>query len=74
MGLMVVHDGVLDSWYRVIHVAIALARANPALRLVRIEKCLFDCRENGTVVPKTSDDSGTWFDTHTRVLMSPHDF
>ncbi|CUS23682.1 LAQU0S11e01904g1_1 [Lachancea quebecensis] len=73
MGLMVVHDGVLDRWYRVIHVAIALARANSALRLVRVDKCLFECRPDGTVIPRTTD-SDAWFDARTRVQMSAGDF
>lgn len=73
MGLMVVHDGVLDRWYRVIHVAIALARANSSLRLVRVDKCLFECRRDGTVTPRTTD-SDAWFDARTRVQMSAGDF
>ncbi|SCU88060.1 LADA_0E07932g1_1 [Lachancea dasiensis] len=71
MALQVMYAGVLDRWYRVIHVAIALARSNPGLQLIRIDKCLFECLGNGTVGPKTDDED---FDTETRVLMSEKDW
>ncbi|SCU86849.1 LAME_0D07888g1_1 [Lachancea meyersii CBS 8951] len=71
MALQAVHAGVLDRWYRVIHVAIALSRSNPALKHVRIDRCLFECLSNGTVGPQT-DDQG--FDAITRVLMSVQDW
>ncbi|SCU93913.1 LAFA_0F18888g1_1 [Lachancea sp. 'fantastica'] len=71
MGLQVVHAGVLDSWYRVIHVAIALSRANPALRRVRIDHCVFECLPDGTVSPQTDCED---FSAVTSVLMSASDW
>ncbi|CEP62052.1 uncharacterized protein LALA0_S04e06656g [Lachancea lanzarotensis] len=71
MALQAVHDGVLDNWFRVIHVAIALCRANPALKKVRIDHCLFECLPNGTVSPQTDDQD---FSIATRVLMSADDW
>ncbi|SCU86685.1 LAMI_0D03180g1_1 [Lachancea mirantina] len=73
MGLQVIHAGVLDSWYRVIHVAITLAQNNPALRFIRIDKCLFECGKSGNVSPK-SDSLLSWFKRHTRVMLSAEDF
>ncbi|SCV05537.1 LANO_0H09670g1_1 [Lachancea nothofagi CBS 11611] len=71
MALQVVHAGVLDNWYRVIHVAIALARASPNLKQVRIDRCLFACFPDGTVGPQTDNSD---FDIQTRVLMSANDW
>lgn len=73
MGLQVVHDGVLDNWYRVIHVAITLAQGNPSLKFVRVDKCLFECGRSGNVSPKL-DNLKNWFEKKTRVVVSADDF
>lgn len=73
MGLQVVHDGVLDDWYRVIHVALTLAQGNSSLKFIKIHKCLFECGKSGNVIPR-SDGLNCWFEKETRVTLSSEDF
>ncbi|AET41517.1 F-box protein Ecym_8232 [Eremothecium cymbalariae DBVPG len=69
MGLHTRHDGVLDEWYRVIHVPINLSRRIPTVKFIKINTCLFECRQGGEVLPSL-DGLEPWFTAKTRVIVS----
>ncbi|CDO94709.1 unnamed protein product [Kluyveromyces dobzhanskii CBS 2104] len=73
MGLLMAHDGIMDNWYRVMHVAITLAQANKKLQFVKIDKCLFECGEGGNAIPRP-DVMNNWFSKQTRVLVTEDQF
>lgn len=64
MGQQVVHDGVLDDWLRVRHVASEIFELNAEVKFVKIEKCLFQ-NQGGNAVPRDGLDQ--WFERKVRV-------
>lgn len=73
MGLQTVHDGIMDDWYRVIHVATNLSHLNKNLQFIMIDKCLFHRNQPGHLVPHP-DTLDAWFFDQTRVIVSDGDF
>lgn len=73
MGLQMAHNGIMDDWYRVMHVAITLAQANKQLQFVKIDKCLFECGKSGNAIPRP-DVLNNWFSKQTRVLVTEDEF
>jgi hypothetical protein len=71
MGLQVVHDGVLDDWLRVRHVALNIAEQNPHVRFVKIDKCLFELKDH-MAIPR--DGLESWFERKMRVHLGQDDF
>lgn len=72
MGLQVVHDGVLDDWLRVQHVAVAINEQNEHIQFIKIDKCLFEVQGKGKLLPR--DGLEGWFDSKVRVLLNRVDF
>ncbi|BAO38547.1 conserved hypothetical protein [Kluyveromyces marxianus] len=73
MGLQMAHDGIMDDWYRVMHVALTLAQANKNLQFVKIDRCLFECGKSGNAIPRP-DVLNDWFTKQTRVTISEDQF
>ncbi|KAH3676460.1 hypothetical protein WICPIJ_009116 [Wickerhamomyces pijperi] len=69
MGQQVVHDGVLDDWLRVQHVASAINRSNQNIKFIKIDKCLFEIQNQQFVVPRYSNLE-RWFDEKVRVSLA----
>ncbi|CCH46394.1 hypothetical protein BN7_5987 [Wickerhamomyces ciferrii] len=67
MGLQVVHEGVLDDALRVQHVAEAISKSNGHVKFIKIDKCIFEVKENGKILPR--DGLGGWFGRNVRVEM-----
>lgn len=67
MGLQVVHNGVLDDWLRVRHVASEIASVNNNVEFIKIDKCLFQIKDS-VAVPR--DGLDRWFESKVRVEMN----
>ncbi len=72
MGLQVVHDGVLDDWFRVQHVAVAISEQNEHIEFIKIDKCLFEVQKTGKLLPR--DGLEGWFESKVRVILNRVDF
>lgn len=72
MGLQVVHDGVLDDWLRVQHVALAISEQNEHLEFIKIDKCLFEVQGKDKLLPR--DGLEGWFESKVRVILNRVDF
>jgi len=72
MGLQVIHDGVLDDWLRVQHVAAAISEQNEHIEFIKIDKCLFEVQGKGKLLPR--DGLEGWFDSKVRVVLNRVDF
>lgn len=71
MALQVVHDGVLDDWLRVQHVALAISAENRGIRFIKVDKCIFEIKGPGVVVPR--DGLESWFAFKVRVMLNTKD-
>ncbi|CCE87088.1 Piso0_005625 [Millerozyma farinosa CBS 7064] len=65
-GLGMVHPTIFDEWFKVQHVALLFLRHNPAIKYIRINKCIFECfGASNKVNPRDGIDR--WFDSLVRV-------
>ncbi|KAI5948798.1 hypothetical protein KGF57_005196 [Candida theae] len=59
LGLGMVHPTVFDKWFRVQHVALFYLNINPGIEYIRVNDCVFECKDNKTVNPR--DGLNGWF-------------
>ncbi|EGV65418.1 hypothetical protein PSN45_002404 [Yamadazyma tenuis] len=70
LGLGMIHPTVFDEWFKVQHVALIYLENNGSLEYVKINSCLFECRD-GEVVPREGIDN--WFNEVVRVAAIDYD-